>query len=90
MDVRSDPAGALHEMLGIPRIAPLKNHFDAPEHLPRAPGVGHFASGHLDFDAQVAFDSGYRINRDSLSHMISSNISIRIFVNRAPGDYSSS
>jgi len=34
MNVRSDPAGALHEMLGIPRIAPLQNDFDAPEHLP--------------------------------------------------------
>jgi hypothetical protein len=72
MDVRSDPAGALHEMLGIPWIAALKDDFDAAEHLPGAPGVNDFASGHLDFDSQVALDAGYRINDNSLSHMISS------------------
>ena len=33
MCVRSDPAGALHEMMGIPRIAPLKNHLNTAEHL---------------------------------------------------------
>jgi hypothetical protein len=90
MDVRSDPAGALHEMLGIPRIASLKYEFDAPEHLPRAPGIDHFAPGHLDFDAEVALDSGYRINCDSLSHLISSNIVKMFFVNDDPDDYSSS
>jgi hypothetical protein len=72
MNVRSDPAGALHEMLGIPRIAPLQNELDAPEHLPGAPGVDDLAAGHFDFNPHVAFDSGDRINRDSLSHMISS------------------
>jgi hypothetical protein len=72
MDVRSDPAGALHEMLGIPGIAPLQNNFDAPEHLSGAPGVDDFASGHLDFDLEVTLDAGYRINYNSLSHMVSS------------------
>jgi hypothetical protein len=72
MDVRSNPAGALHEMLGIPRIAPLKNELDAPEHRSGAPGISHFAPGHLNLDLEVALDSGDWINRDSLSHMISS------------------
>jgi hypothetical protein len=72
MDVRSDPAGALHEMLGIARITPLENHFDAPEHLPGAPGIHHFPASHLDFNPQVALDSGYRVDRNSLCHMISS------------------
>jgi hypothetical protein len=72
MNVRSDPAGALHEMLGIPRIAPLQNEFDAPEHLPGAPGINDFPSGHFNLDPHVAFDSSDRINHDSLSHMISS------------------
>jgi hypothetical protein len=71
MDVGSDPAGALHEMLGVPRITPLKDDFDAAEHLPGAPGVDDFASGHLDFNPKVALDAGYRIDDDSLSHMVS-------------------
>jgi hypothetical protein len=70
MNVRSDPAGALHEMLGIPRIAPLQNDFNPTEHLPGAPGVNDFSSGHLDFDSQVALDAGYRINYNSFSHII--------------------
>jgi hypothetical protein len=72
MDVRSDPAGALHEMLGIPRITPLQNKFNAAEHLPGAPGVNDFPTGHFDLDPHVAFDACDRINHDSLSHMISS------------------
>jgi hypothetical protein len=72
MDVRSNPAGALHKMLGIARIAALKNDLDAPEHLTGAPGVNDFAAGHFHLDPHVAFNSGYWINDDSLSHMISS------------------
>jgi hypothetical protein len=87
MDVRSDPAGALHEVLGIPRIAPLQNEFDAPEHLPGAPGVNDLAAGHFHLDPHVAFDSGYRVNNDSLSHMISSleMLSVTVAKIRAPG-----
>jgi hypothetical protein len=33
MGVRSDPAGALHKMMGIPRIASLQNQLNTPEHL---------------------------------------------------------
>jgi hypothetical protein len=89
MDVRSNPAGALHEMLGIPRIAPLKNELDPPEHRPGAPGIRHFAPGHLNLDLEVALDSGYRINRDSLSHMISSIFVMDIRLGYGPLDYSS-
>jgi hypothetical protein len=59
-------------MMRIARIAALQYHFDAAEHLPRGPGVNDFASGHFHLDPQVAFNSGYRINDDSLSHMIAS------------------
>jgi hypothetical protein len=72
MNVRSDPAGALHEMLGIPRIAPLQYDFDAPEHLPGTPGVDDLAAGHFHLDPHVAFDSSDWVNNDSFSHMISS------------------
>ena len=33
MRVRSDPAGALHKMVGIAGIASLKNQFDSSKHL---------------------------------------------------------
>jgi hypothetical protein len=33
MGVRSDPAGTLHEVMRIPRIASLQNQLDSPEHL---------------------------------------------------------
>ncbi len=33
MCVRSDTAGALHKMVGIPGISALQNHLDTPEHL---------------------------------------------------------
>jgi len=80
MDVRSDPAGALNEMLGIPRIAPLQYNFNPAEHLPGAPGVNDFASGHLDFDSQVALDAGYWIDDDSLSHINLLPVELRVFV----------
>jgi hypothetical protein len=34
MCVRSDAAGTLDKMVGIPRIATLQNKFYSPEHLP--------------------------------------------------------
>jgi hypothetical protein len=33
MGVGSDPAGALHKMMGIPGIASLKDQFNTPKHL---------------------------------------------------------
>ncbi len=33
MCVRSDAAGALHKMVGIPRISALQHKFNATEHL---------------------------------------------------------
>ena len=72
MGVRSNAARALNKMLGISGIPSLKNKFNAPKHLPGTPGVNDFASGHLNFYAKVAFDSGNRIYRDSLGHMVSS------------------
>jgi len=72
MGVRSNPAGALHEMLGIPGVAPLQDQLDPAEHLAGAPGIDNFAAGHLDLDPEMPFYSGNRINRYSVCHMISS------------------
>ena len=33
MGVRSDPAGTLYKMVGIPGISALQDHLNAPEHL---------------------------------------------------------
>jgi hypothetical protein len=63
------PQERCHEMMRIPRIAPLKNQLDAAEHLARTPGIDDFASGHFHLDAKVAFDSGDRINYNSFTHM---------------------
>ena len=58
MGVRSDAAGALDKMVGVPWVSALQNKLDAPEHLARAPGIDNLASGHLDFYPEVAFNSG--------------------------------
>jgi hypothetical protein len=71
MDVRSDPAGALHEMVRIARITPLKNHFNAAKHLPGTPGIDDFAACDFHLDPQVAFNAGNWINDYSLAHMVS-------------------
>jgi hypothetical protein len=72
MGVRSDAAGALYKMMGIPGIASLKDQLDPPEHLTGTPGVNHLAAGDLDLNSEVTFDSGDRIYRNSFCHMISS------------------
>jgi len=33
MGIRSNPAGTLHKMLGVPRIASLQDELDPAEHL---------------------------------------------------------
>ena len=72
MGVRSDPAGSLHKMMGVPRISAQQYQLDSPEHLPRTPGINNLAAGQLYLDAQMAFDSCDRINGDSLRHIRSS------------------
>jgi hypothetical protein len=69
MGVRSDAAGAGHEMMRVPRIAALKNQFDATEHLSRTPRVDDFPTGHFHFDAKMALYSGNRINYYALTHI---------------------
>jgi hypothetical protein len=72
MCVRSDPAGTLHEMVGIARIATLENQLDPSEHLSGTPGIDDLAIGNFHLDAKVALNPGNRINYDSLRHKISS------------------
>ena len=56
MGERSDPAGTLHEMMGISGIAPLKDNFDAAKHLPETPGIDYLAAGHLHFWKRKMFN----------------------------------
>jgi hypothetical protein len=72
MRQRSNPAGSLDKMLRIPRISPLKNELNSPEHLSRTPGIDNFTSFNLNLDAKVTFYPGNRIDCYSFSHMISS------------------
>jgi hypothetical protein len=72
MGVCSNAAGTLDEMMGIPGVPALKDHFDAAEHLPGAPGIDHLTARDLHLDAKMTFDSGNRIDRDSFSHIFSS------------------
>jgi hypothetical protein len=72
MGVRSDPAGSLHEMMGVPRVSPQQYQFDSPEHLPRTPGIHDLAIGHFDLDAQMAFYPCNWVYDDSLRHIFSS------------------
>jgi hypothetical protein len=69
MGVRSDAAGAGHEMVRIPRIASLKNQLDAAKHLARTPRINNLAPSHFHLDAKMAFYSGNRINYYALTHI---------------------
>jgi hypothetical protein len=70
MHVSTDTTRALDEMMGIPGVPPLKDDFDAPEHLSRAPRIDNLASGHFHLDAKVALYSGNRINNYAFAHYI--------------------
>ena len=72
MCVRSDAAGALDKMMGIPWVAALQDKLYPSEHLSRTPGIFYFTTLDFDFDAKVAFYSGNRIYCNSFSHIISS------------------
>jgi hypothetical protein len=74
MNVRSDPARALHEMVSVPGIPSLQDDFDPPEHLAGTPGVDNLATRYLNLDAKVAFYSGNRVDYNSLGHMFSSRL----------------
>jgi hypothetical protein len=78
MDIRSDAAGALHEMLGISGIPSLQHDFDTPKHLAGTPGIYNFTAGHFNLNAKVTFDPCNRINHYSLTHIISSLLLKRI------------
>jgi len=68
MGQRSDPAGALDKMMGIPGIPAQKDQFDSAKHLAAAPGIDDFAAGDFHFNSQVPFYSCDRIDGDSFSH----------------------
>jgi hypothetical protein len=67
--VRSNAAGTGHKMVRVARIAPLKDQFDAAEHLARTPCIDNFSPSHFHLDAEMALDSGDWINYDALTHI---------------------
>jgi hypothetical protein len=56
-------------MMGVTRVTALQDNFNPAEHLAGTPGIDNFTAGHLHFDAKVTFDSGNRVDNNSLSHM---------------------
>ena len=70
MDCSTYAADALGDRPGITWIAPDQDVLDASPHLARGPRFLDLAAVHFDIDTQVAFDSGYWINRDSLRHFL--------------------
>jgi hypothetical protein len=68
MNIGADTAGALDKMVGIPGIAPLEHHLDAPEHLSGTPGIRHLAVCHFHLYSKVPLYSGNGINNDSFTH----------------------
>jgi hypothetical protein len=70
MGVRSDAAGTLHKMVGIPGVSALQNELYTPKHLARAPGIHYLAAGHLDFDPEMTLNSGDWVYRYSLCHRV--------------------
>ena len=72
MCVRSDTAGALDKMVGIPGVAPLQDKLNPSEHLSGTPGIFYFTTLDFNFDAKVAFYSGNWIYCNSRTHIISS------------------
>ncbi len=66
----ADSAKALGKEPCIPRIAATQNLFDAAPHGARSPRVGDRVIVDLHVDAEVSFDSGDGINRDSFRHRI--------------------
>jgi hypothetical protein len=82
MGVGSNPAGALHKMMGIAGVAAQQNDFDSAEQLTGTPRVDNLASGDLNFDSEMSFYSGNRVYRDSVCHMIFSFFLKRALVSR--------
>ena len=64
MGVGAHAAGALSEVLGVARIAPLEDEFQAPEQGGTTAGVLDPAVLHFHFDAEVAFDTGQGVHHD--------------------------
>ena len=61
-------AEALGEQPGVARIAAAQNVFDAAPHGAGSPGIADRIVVHFHVDAEVAFNSGNGIDRDSFCH----------------------
>jgi hypothetical protein len=61
-------AEALGEEPGVAWVAAAENVLDAAPHGARSPCIADRIVVNFDIDAKVAFNSGYRVNRDSFRH----------------------
>ena len=72
----ADAAEALREQPCFARIAPVQNLLDAAPHRAGRPCVADRVVVHFDVDAEMAFDSGDGIDRDSFCHDVCRSIRI--------------
>jgi hypothetical protein len=70
MDRGAHATDALGDRPGIARIATDQDVLDAAPHLAGRPRFADLAAVDFDVNSQVTFDSGDRINRDSLATLL--------------------
>ena len=68
-------ADALGDGPGVARIAAQQDQFNTAPHLAGRPGLLDAAAIDIDVDAQVALDTGDRVNRYALGHFLSPSLS---------------
>src|SRR5450759_2398429 len=65
MDRGAHAADALRPDPGLAWIAAAQDQFDTTEHGSRTPGIGHRTTIDFCLDAQMAFNTGHRVNYDA-------------------------
>src|SRR5450756_1175898 len=62
MDRGAHAADALRPDPGLTWVAAAQDQFDTTEHGSRTPGIGHRTTIDFCLDAQMAFNTGHRVN----------------------------
>src|ERR1039457_6194437 len=70
MDRGAHTADALRPDPGLAGIAAAQDQLDPAEHGSRTPGIGHGATIDFRFDAQMAFNTGHRVNHDACHRLL--------------------
>src|ERR1035441_3030445 len=65
MDGGAHAADALRPDPGLARVAAAQDQFDTTEHGSRTPGIGDRTTIDFCLDAQMAFNTGHRVNYDA-------------------------